>query len=79
MHGSMGGYFEVRVDGPGRRHYRLFCLLERAGDTLGLGGPSIVAITGMSKAFRTTFSESDYAKVRKLGGEYRARRPRSVR
>ncbi|MFY9488179.1 MAG: hypothetical protein WAP35_05730 [Solirubrobacterales bacterium] len=28
MHGSMGGYYEIRLTGPGRRHFRLFCLLE---------------------------------------------------
>jgi hypothetical protein len=28
MHGEMTGWFEVRVDGPQRRHYRLFCLLD---------------------------------------------------
>ena len=29
MHGTMAGYYEVRVDGRDRRHYRLFCVLER--------------------------------------------------
>jgi hypothetical protein len=79
MRGSMSGYYEARVDGPARRHYRLFCVLERNGLAIGLGGPSIVAITGMSKPFRTTFGERDYAKVRELGAEYRGRKPRSVR
>ncbi len=80
MHGSMTGYFEVRVDGPRKqRHYRLFCLLERDGQTHGLGGPSLVAITGMSKPVATVFSENDYAKVRELGDEYRSRSPRSVK
>ncbi len=78
MHGDMAGFYEVRVDGPGRRHYRLFCVLERDGAALGLGGPSIVLIAGMVKEFRTTFSPRDYAKVRQLGDEYRARTPRSV-
>src|SRR5690242_18285694 len=31
MHAKMGGIYEARVDGPNRRHYRLFCLLERDG------------------------------------------------
>ncbi len=78
MHGTMAGYFEVRVDGRDRRHYRLFCVLERDGARLGLGGPSIVVITGMEKPFRTTFSERDYAQVRLLGEEYGSRAPRSV-
>lgn len=74
----MAGYFEVRVDGRDRRHYRLFCVLERDGASLGLGGPSIVVITGMEKPFRTTFSERDYAQVRQFGDEYGSRAPRSV-
>lgn len=28
MHGEMAGWFEVRVNGPKRHHYRLFCLLD---------------------------------------------------
>jgi len=78
MHGKMGGYYEVRVDGPNRIHYRLFCVLEHDGEHLGLGGPSIVVITGMEKAFQTTFSERDYERVRQLGEEYQSRFPRSV-
>jgi hypothetical protein len=70
MHGTMAGYYEVRVDGRDRRHYRLFCLLERDGAQLGLGGPSLVV--------KTTLSERDYARVRQLGDEYRSRVPRSV-
>jgi hypothetical protein len=28
MHGSMGGYYEIRVTGPNRAQYRLFCILD---------------------------------------------------
>ena len=70
MHGSMAGYHEVTVNGPNRHHYRLFCLLERDGGVLGLGGPSLVVLAGLDKAFMTTLSENDYAKVRALGDEY---------
>lgn len=51
MHGEMNGFYEVRVDGPKREHFRLFCVLERDGERLGLGGPSIVLIDGRSKPF----------------------------
>jgi hypothetical protein len=78
MHGDMGGFYEVRVDGPGRRHYRLFCLLEHDNGELGLGGPSVIIITGKDKAFRTVLSKRDYQEVRRLGEEYRRRKPRSV-
>jgi hypothetical protein len=78
MHGEMSGFFEVRVDGPQRHHYRLFCVLERDGADVGLDGPSIVIITGKDKPFRTVLSESDYRQVRSLGDEYRRRSPRCV-
>ncbi len=78
MHGEMTGYFEVRVDGPAPHHYRLYCLLERDGADMGLGGPSLVLFTGKDKPFRTVLSKQDYASVRSLGEEYRQRRPRSV-
>ena len=38
MHGDMNGFYEIRADGPKRHHYRLFCMLEREGAKLGLGG-----------------------------------------
>lgn len=78
MHDEMKGYYEIRVDGPNREHFRLFCLLEREGVNVGLHGASLVIITGMSKTFRTTFGSRDYAAVRKLGDEYKKRKPRSV-
>jgi hypothetical protein len=33
MHGSMAGYHEIRVTGPGREQFRLFCLLENGDRT----------------------------------------------
>lgn len=77
MHGDMKGWFEAR-DRHGPFLYRLFCLLERNGSDVGLGGPSIVLVTGMRKANETAFSKADYARVRALGDEYRSRIPRSV-
>ena len=76
--GRWPGTTRVRVDGRDRRHYRLFCLLEKDGARLGLGGPSLVVLTGMEKPFLTTFTARDYARVRQLGDEYRSREPRSV-
>ena len=78
MHDEMSGYYEVRADGLQRKHYRLFCLLERDGAALGLGGPSIVLIDGREKAYLTELRKEDYAAVKKLGDEYRARKPRNV-
>jgi hypothetical protein len=75
MKGKMAGYYEARTR-LGTWLYRLFCFLER--DVEGLPGPSIVVITGMRKKNLTAFSDADYAKVRALGNEYKARVPRSV-
>jgi hypothetical protein len=78
MHGDMNGFYEVRADGPKRRHYRLFCLLDRDGAKVGLGGASLVLLAGKDKAFQTVLSAADYAEVRSLGREFLARTPRSI-
>jgi hypothetical protein len=78
MHDDMAGIYEVRTDGPKRRHYRLFCVLEQPGTDVGLSGPSIILVTGDSKAFKTTFSKADYRRVRDMVDECQGRNPRSV-
>ena len=76
MRGEMTGWFEVRVNGPGRHHYRLFCLLDYEAE--GVDKPLLVVIDGRDKPYRTTLSNADYAAVRRLGDEYRRRNPRSL-
>lgn len=76
MRAEMTGWYEVRVDGPKRHHYRLFCLLDY--DAEGVDKPLLVAVTGLDKPFRTVLSEADYQSVRALGAEYLRRSPRSV-
>ena len=77
MHGEMTGWFEVRVDGPGKAtHYRLFCRLDY--DAEGAGKPLVVVITGLEKPVRTVLGSADYAAVRSLGDEYFNRNPRST-
>lgn len=76
MKRDMTGWFELRVDGPGRHHYRLFCLLDYEAE--GQDKPLLVVIDSRDKPFRTTLSDSDYSAVRSLGEEYRARNPRSL-
>lgn len=82
MHGTMGGWHEIRLTGPGREQFRLFCLLENgAREELarrGLQRPAIAVITGMRKPWRTTFSERDYQRVRALGGEHQQNYPRRI-
>jgi hypothetical protein len=76
MKSEMTGWFEVRVDGPQRHHYRLFCLLDYAAQ--GIQRPMLVVICGLSKPFRTRLSDADYRHVRDLGAEYLHRNPRSI-
>jgi hypothetical protein len=76
MHGDMTGWFEVRVNGPQRHHYRLFCLLDYVAQ--GIDKPLLVVIDGRDKPFLTVLTAADYAAVRDLGEEYRKRNPRSL-
>lgn len=82
MHGNMGGWHEIRLTGPSREQFRLFCLLENAPDEelarRGLTKPAIAVITGMRKSWRTKFSEADYSRVRRLGDEHKASHPRRI-
>jgi hypothetical protein len=83
MHGSMSGYYEIRVTGPGRRHYRLFCLLDNgSADELAARGfdqPQIAVINGMVKRNASLFTDGEYRKhVRELGDDYVASRPRRI-
>lgn len=76
MHDTMRGYYEARTRGPEKRLYRLYCLLERPRP--GLQRSAIVIIGGMWKLNETGFTDAEYAAIRRLGDEYRARTPRSV-
>lgn len=82
MHGTMGGYFEVRASGPGREQFRLFCLLENAEPAelsrRGLPGPAIAVLTGLRKPWRTKFSERDYRAVRLLGDDHQSNLRRRI-
>lgn len=76
MKGEMRGWFEVRIDGPKRHHFRLFCLLDYAAK--GAEKPLLVIVDGRDKPFRMTLRDSDYAAVRSMGEEYLSRNPRSI-
>jgi hypothetical protein len=76
MKGEMTGWFEVRVDGPRRHHYRLFCRLDY--EAHARSKPLLVVVCGLSKPFRTRLSDADYKRVRELGREYLSRNPRSL-
>jgi hypothetical protein len=78
MKGDMTGWFEVRVDGPKRHHYRLFCRLDYEAKNTGRDKPLLVVVTGADKPFRTELGAADYAAVRALGDEYFARNPRAI-
>ncbi len=82
MHGVMGGWYEIRLTGPGREQFRLFCRLENGASgelaRRGLRRPAIAVISGMRKPWRTTFSERDYQRVRDLGSEHDRNYPRRI-
>lgn len=82
MHGEMGGFYEVRLTGPGRRQYRLFCILDNGSSQelreYGFERPQIAALMGMVKDSGKKFSGRDYARVRRVGSEYLAEVPRRI-
>jgi hypothetical protein len=82
MHSAMGGWYEIRLTGPRREQFRLFCLLENGTSEelakRGLKRPAIAVITRMRKPWRTTFSEREYQRVRALGDEYQRNYPRRI-
>jgi hypothetical protein len=77
MHGEMSGYFELRVTGPNRHHYRLFCLLDTAAEGQPKGLLAVIA--GNDKKNETVLTAADYRRVKALGDEYLSRNPRSIR
>ena len=83
MHGEMGGYYEVRAQGPNREQFRLFCILENGTPEelarRGLKSPAIAVVTGLRKPWMTAFSERDYEMVRRLGDDHREQLPRRIR
>lgn len=75
MHGTMNGYYEIRITGPSRMQHRLFCILDNADrkglKERGFSKPQIAVITGMSKKSGEKFTDAEYKrKVRKLGDDY---------
>lgn len=82
MHGEMGGYYEIRLTGPGRHQFRLFCLLDRGSDAelaeRGFDEPKIAVLTGLVKPSGTKFSNADYRRVRGVGDAYRDAIPRRI-
>lgn len=76
MHGILSGWFELRVDGPARTHYRFFCRIDL--DAEGYDHPLLVVIAGLVKPFRGSFSTSEYLAIRNLGIEYFSENPRRI-
>lgn len=82
MHGTMGGWYEIRLTGPGREQFRLFCLLENGTEDelarRGLQRPAVAVITGMRKPWRAIFADRDCQHVRDLGDEHQRNYPRRI-
>jgi hypothetical protein len=83
MHGEMGGYYEVRAQGPKREQFRLFCVLENGTPEelarRGLSRPAIAVIAGLRKPWMTAFGDRDYARIRRMGDHHRAQFPRRIK
>ncbi|MGB0096780.1 MAG: hypothetical protein WBP81_30100 [Solirubrobacteraceae bacterium] len=82
MHGEMTGYHEIRLTGPRREQFRLFCLLENGSDDellkRGLVKPAIAVIDGRRKPWRTVLSAADYRAVKKVDEEHKRQFPRRI-
>lgn len=83
MHGALRGYYEIRVTGPGRRQYRLFCLLDNGTQEelrdRGFDRPQVVVLNGLIKPSGKLFSDADYRRhVLAPGEDYVTARPRRV-
>jgi hypothetical protein len=82
MHGEMTGFYEIRVTGPSREQFRLFCLLENSTDDellrRGLTKPAIAVLDGRRKPWRTTLSGADYRAVKALGEDHKRQHPRRI-
>jgi hypothetical protein len=82
MHGTMGGWYEIRLDRARARTAPAVLLPENGtSDELarrGLPRPAIAVITGMRKPWRTVFSERDYQRVRELGRDHQQHYPRRI-
>lgn len=83
MHGTMNGYYEIRITGPGRMQHRLFCILDNADqeglERRGFDKPQIAVINGLSKKSGERLSDAEYkCAVRDLGDDYLANFPRRV-
>lgn len=82
MHGDMSGWYEIRLTGPNREQFRLFCLLENGDDqellARGLKKPAVAVICGLRKRHLEKFSPLDYAGVRKLGSDHQSQYPRRI-
>ncbi len=82
MHGEMTGYHEIRLTGPGREQFRLFCLLENGSDAelgrRGLTKPAVTVLDGRRKPHRTRLKAADYRAVKKLGEDHKRQYPRRI-
>lgn len=57
MHGAMAGWYEIRLTGPGREQFRVFCVLRSS---------RLIVVTGMRKRNGEVFDRRDYERIRAL-------------
>src|SRR5256885_6917361 len=77
MHGEMSGIYEAR-DRLDKTLYRLFCLLDRNGPEHGLNRPSVVLLSGSSKADATEMNPAAHATAMGYRDQYMAAETRPI-
>jgi len=75
---DMSGFHETRDEHDGQL-YRLLCIIDRHAATKGCPNPVLAIIDGINKPVRTKVPDADYARIKRLGEDYRASNPRKVR
>lgn len=74
MHGSMAGWFELRLSAGRSLHHRIFCLLDKNHGSSNTN--LLVVITGLTKKSGEVFTKKQYAEVDHLGHQYLDSTPR---
>ena len=66
MRGDLQGLFEIRFVGPGRRHHRVFCVIEKSKS----GDEILVLLDGDSKANGELFDLERYQRLTQIRDDY---------
>jgi hypothetical protein len=68
MRGDLQGIFEIRFVGPGRRHHRVFCVIEKSKSDANQ--ESLVLLDGDSKRNGELLDRDRYQRIAQIRDEY---------